>query len=116
MIWRAINRVRWIPQQVIKGVSYETPIQGYGVNTCNNADPVERPLGGVVRPGGPSTPVTSTRPSRTRLVAEKVSKVLYPNDEPDAGKRLRLQQQYFFVSCSLQDILRINTPSAPSCR
>ena len=28
-------RVRWVPQRVLKGVSYDTPIQGYGVNTCN---------------------------------------------------------------------------------
>ena len=39
--------------------------------------------------------------------SETVTKVLYPNDEPDVGKRLRLLQQYFFVSCSLQHVLHI---------
>ena len=37
-----------------------------------------------------------------------ISKVLYPNDEPEVGKQLRLTQQYFFVSCSLQDMIRLH--------
>jgi starch phosphorylase len=36
-----------------------------------------------------------------KVVSETISKVLYPNDEPESGKQLRLAQQYFFVSCSL---------------
>ncbi|MGY4709440.1 glycogen/starch/alpha-glucan phosphorylase [Mycolicibacterium sp. CBM1] len=104
-------RVRWIPQQVIKGVSYDTPIQGYGVNTCNtltlwSARSVESFALEAFNTGDFYKAVEE------EVVAEKVSKVLYPNDEPDAGKRLRLQQQYFFVSCSLQDILRIHTERA----
>ena len=42
-----------------------------------------------------------------KVVSETVTKVLYPNDEPEVGKRLRLGQQYFFVSCSLQDMLHL---------
>ena len=42
-----------------------------------------------------------------KVSSETISKVLYPNDEPEAGKRLRLSQQYFFTSCSLQDMIRI---------
>ncbi len=45
------DRVRWVPARVIKGVSYDTPIQGYGVNTCNIADAVERAGREFVRAG-----------------------------------------------------------------
>src|SRR5262249_19223262 len=41
------------------------------------------------------------------VAAQNISKVLYPNDEPEVGKALRLRQQYFFVSCSLQDMIRV---------
>ena len=106
-----LHRVRWRPQQVIKGVSYDMPIQGYGVNTCNtltlwSARSVESFALEAFNTGDFYKAVEE------EVVAEKVSKVLYPNDEPEAGKRLRLQQQYFFVSCSLQDILRIHTERA----
>ena len=43
-----------------------------------------------------------------KMVSETITKVLYPNDEPAIGKMLRLEQQYFFVSCSLQDMMRIH--------
>jgi glycogen phosphorylase len=100
-------RVRWVPQRVLKGVSYDTPIQGYGVNTCNtltlwSARAVESFAVEVFNTGDFYKAVDE------EVISETVSKVLYPNDEPEAGKRLRLLQQYFFVSCSLQDILRIH--------
>ncbi len=101
------THTRWVPQRVLKGVSYDTPIQGYGVNTCNtltlwSARAVESFALEVFNTGDFYKAVDE------EVVSETVSKVLYPNDEPDAGKRLRLLQQYFFVTCSLQDILRIH--------
>jgi starch phosphorylase len=103
--------VRWVPQRVLKGVSYDTPIQGYGVNTCNtltlwSARAVESFALEVFNTGDFYKAVDE------EVISETVSKVLYPNDEPEAGKRLRLLQQYFFVSCSLQDILRIHQERA----
>ena len=99
-------RVRWSPRQVIKGVAYDTPIQGYGVHTCNvltlwSARAVDAFALDAFNTGDYYKAVES------EVTSETVTKVLYPNDEPEAGKRLRLLQQYFFVSCSLQHVVHI---------
>ena len=100
------DRVRWVPARVIKGVSYDTPIQGYGVNTCNvltlwSARAVNSFALDSFNTGDYYKAVED------EVSSETVTKVLYPNDEPDVGKRLRLLQQFFFVSCSLQHVLHI---------
>ena len=99
-------RVRWVPHRVVKGTAYDTPIQGYGVNTCNtlrlwSAEAVESFDFQAFNTGDYYQAVAD------KMLSETVTKVLYPNDEPEIGKRLRLGQQYFFVSCSLQDMLQI---------
>ena len=99
-------RARWVPRRVFKGVPYHTPLQGYGVNTCNtlrlwSARAVESFEFDVFSAGDYWKAVED------EVTSETITKVLYPNDEPEVGKRLRLLQQYFFVSCSLQDIFHI---------
>jgi starch phosphorylase len=100
-------RVRWIPGREIKGTAYDTPMVGYRVNTCNTlrlwkAEAVSSFDFQDFNVGDYYGAVEE------KMVSETVTKVLYPNDEPAAGKKLRLAQQYFFVSCSLQDMLRIH--------
>jgi starch phosphorylase len=100
------ERIRWVPKQVIKGVAYDTPIQGYDVHTCNvltlwSARAVESFALDAFNTGDYYKAVEE------EVTSETVTKVLYPNDEPEAGKRLRLLQQYFFVSCSLQHVVHI---------
>ena len=100
------DRARWVPGRLLKGVAYDTPIQGYGVNTCNvltlwSARAVESFALEAFNTGDYYKAVED------EVSSETVTKVLYPNDEPEAGKRLRLLQQYFFVSCSLQHVLHI---------
>jgi starch phosphorylase len=98
------DRVRWIPHRVVKGVAYDTPIQGYRVGNCNtlrlwSAEAVESFDFDAFNVGDYYQAVGE------KVVSETITKVLYPNDEPAIGKRLRLAQQHFFVSCSLQDML-----------
>lgn len=100
-------RVNWIPGKVVKGVAYDTPILGYRVNACNTlrlwrAEAVESFDFHEFNVGDYYGAVEE------KITSETISKVLYPNDEPAVGKRLRLAQQYFFVSCSLQDMLRMH--------
>ena len=100
------TRVRWIPGWTILGTPYDTPILGYHNNTANTlrlwkAEAAESFDLGNFNRGDYYGAV------QKKLVSENITKILYPNDEQIQGKELRLQQQYFFVSCSLQDMLRI---------
>ena len=90
----------------VKGVAYDTPILGYRVDTCNMLRLWKRRGRRVVRLPGLQRRRLLRRGRARRSLSETITKVLYPNDEPEVGKRLRLAQQYFFVSCSLQDMLR----------
>jgi glycogen phosphorylase len=100
-------RVRWIPEQMVKGVAYDTPVPGYGVPTANllrlwKAEATESFDLDAFNVGDYYGAV------HEKAASETISKILYPNDEPEIGKRLRLTQQYFFVSCSLQDMIRLH--------
>lgn len=96
---------QWIEAQPVLGIPYDIPICGYGGKTVNflrlwesrsakdfdletfNEGNYEQAL-------------------RDRVQGETISKVLYPNDSTENGKELRLVQQYFFVACSLKDLIR----------
>lgn len=98
-------RVRWVPGSTVMGIPYDTPITGYKVNTVNTlrlwkAEAPESFDFMAFNQGDYWGAVND------KVVSETISKVLYPNDEQIQGKQLRLQQQFFFVSCSLQDVIR----------
>ncbi len=94
----------WVPAETVQGVPYDLPIVGYdkAVNSLrlwsaravDDFDLADFNKGSYVEA------------VETKVLAENLTKVLYPNDNTMQGKELRLRQQYFFVSCSLRDILR----------
>jgi starch phosphorylase len=98
-------RVRWIPEEHAIGVPHDVPVLGYLVNTCDRlrlwrADATESFDFYAFNIGDYYGAVEE------KVGSETLSKVLYPNDGTDEGRRLRLKQQHFFVSCSLQDMIR----------
>ncbi len=100
------ERVTWIPQKLVRGVPHDTPILGYRTNTANTmrlwaAQAVESFDFGTFNQGDFFGAVAD------KVSSENISKILYPNDEAFQGKQLRLEQQFFFVSCSLQHIVKI---------
>ena len=99
-------KVRWVPHKTVIGVPYDTPILGYKTNTANTlrlwrSEAPESFDFAIFNSGDYYGAVNQ------KVASENLSKVLYPNDEQARGKELRLEQQYFFVSCSLQDMMRI---------
>lgn len=98
---------RWIPSQSVKGVPYDTPIPGYKTSTVNRlrlwrAEAIESFDLAAFNSGDYTGAV------QEKMRSETISKVLYPSDEKEQGKQLRLEQQYFFTSCSLQDMVRLH--------
>ncbi len=98
-------KTEWIDTNDLVGIAYDTPISGFANNTVNTLR------------------LWSARASKEfdlqyfqhgnylkaveeKNISENISKVLYPNDELFVGRELRLKQEYFFVSCSIQDIIR----------
>ncbi|WP_310599407.1 glycogen/starch/alpha-glucan phosphorylase [Desulfobulbus sp.] len=99
--------VCWTPGSVVKGIPYDTPVPGYRVNTVN-----------MLRLWSAEAPKSFDFDDfnvgdyfgsvEEKIQAENITKVLYPNDQPFQGKVLRLRQQYFFASASLQDMIRLH--------
>lgn len=95
----------WTGGRIFTGVPYDIPICGYGARTVNflrlwQAHSSQEFDLDTFNQGGYVEAV------RNKALDETISKVLYPNDKTESGKELRLVQQYFFVTCSLQDIVR----------
>ncbi len=96
---------RWMGWRKLLGVPYDIPVPGYGTETVNflrlwESRASEEFDFEAFNRGGYEEAV------REKNHSETISKVLYPNDKTESGKELRLLQQYFFVACSLKDIIR----------
>ena len=102
---RGNYRPKWVDTKTILGVPHDIPIAGYGTKTANllrlwaSKSTEDFDLEAFNRGG-------YVEAVREKAIGETVSKVLYPNDKTENGKELRLMQQYFFVACSLRDIIR----------
>jgi len=112
--WTSEGRFRaeWVPERLVKGIAYDTYVPGYRVDTANllrlfKAEATESFDFQAFNQGDYYGAVEE------KVASENLSKVLYPNDEPVQGKRLRLEQQYFFVTCALQDMIRIHKQTSP---
>lgn len=100
-------RVRWIPGNSVKAVPYDTPILGYRKNNVNTlrlwkSEAIEDFNFSAFNVGDYVGSV------HDKMQSENISKILYPNDEDLKGKELRLEQQYFFVSASIQNLVNLH--------
>lgn len=99
-------RVVWRPDLLVRGVACDTPVPGYKSSVVNflrlwKAEACESFDFQAFNVGDYYGAVDE------KVFSETITKVLYPNDEPYQGKRLRLSQQYFFVSCTLQNLINL---------
>ena len=99
------THVRWVPSQTVFGEPYHTLVPGYRTETVNvlrlwRARATDAFDFQLFDEGDYARAVEG------KVNTENITKVLYPNDSTPQGKELRLKQQYFFVACSLRDIIR----------
>lgn len=99
------QRKRWIGEEKVRGEPYHMMVPGFNTGTVNmlrlwRARATREFDFRLFNDGD------YARAVEQKVNSENITKVLYPNDNRPQGKRLRLKQQYFFVSCSLRDIIR----------
>ena len=100
-------RVEWVPSYQVTAMPYDTPIPGYKTNMCNvlrlwKAEAIQDFSFEVFNSGNYFEAV------HDKILSETISKILYPNDAIFEGKQLRLAQQYFFVSASIQNMIDLH--------
>ncbi|MEE4276947.1 MAG: glycogen/starch/alpha-glucan phosphorylase [Halieaceae bacterium] len=98
------RRHRWVDTRKVFAVAYDMPVPGFRNDTVNTlrlwrAEATEEFNLDEFNAGSYTDAVAA------KIQAEQITMVLYPNDQSEAGKTLRLRQQYFLASASLQDIL-----------
>ncbi len=98
------QRVRWVDTRAVLGMPYDTPVAGYRNNTVNTLR-LWRARASEEFDLADFNAGDYLRAVEEKNLSENISKVLYPNDVTVMGKELRLQQQYFFVACSIHDIV-----------
>jgi starch phosphorylase len=109
------GRIEWVPNEKIQAVAFDTPIVGWRGRHVNALRLWS------ARAVDPMKLETFNRGDHLGAMsemarAEAISKFLYPSDESPAGKELRLRQEYFFVSASLQDIVECHFRAEGSVR
>jgi len=99
-------RARWVPAEMVRGEPSHMLVPGYGTETVNILRLWR------ARAGRESFDLSLFNDGRyaeaveAQMRSENLTKVLYPSDSTEAGRELRLKQQYFLVCCSLRDIIR----------
>ncbi len=99
--------VDWVPGYQVTAMPYDTPIPGYKTNMCNvmrlwKAEAIQDFSFEIFNSGNYFEAV------HDKIMSETISKILYPNDAIFEGKQLRLAQQYFFVSASIQNMIDLH--------
>jgi len=97
-------RVRWVDGRRVLGMPYDVPVAGYGSGTVNTLR-LWRSRARQELDLADFNAGDYLRAVEQKDLSENISKVLYPNDLTVMGKELRLQQQYFFVACSIHDLV-----------
>src|SRR4029453_16513221 len=107
------HRVRWIPGRIVVGMAHDTPVPGYRVPTTGSMRlwKAEASESFDFRAFNLGDYIGAVH---AKVLSENITKVLYPNDDSLQGKQLRLEQEYFFVSCSLQDMIRMHQSAGGS--
>ena len=115
-VWQEGKRAHWQPSEEIVAIGHDHIIPGFGVNTANTLRLWSAHSGNNVFDLANFNRGDYFAAMMQQNLSENVSRVLYPDDSTTNGRELRLRQEYFLCSASLQDIIRRHEQHFDSCR